>query len=49
MDKRTTAGRMRTARIEIMATIRKKRTLLKRAPDSAATWRIWNLCLSSFL
>jgi hypothetical protein len=49
MDKRTTAGRMRTARMEIMATSRKKRTLLKKAADSAATWRKWNLCLSSFL
>ncbi len=49
MDKRTTAGRMRTARMEIMATSRKKRTLLKIAADSAATWRMWILCLSSFL
>ena len=47
MDKRTIAGRMRTARMEIMAT--RKRTLLKRATDSAATWQMWNLCLSSFL
>jgi hypothetical protein len=46
MDKRTIAGRMRTARMEIS---KRKRTLLKRATDSATTWQMWNLCLSSFL
>jgi hypothetical protein len=49
MDKMATAGRMRTARMKIMATSRRKETLLKRATDSAATWQTWNLCLSSFL
>ncbi len=49
MDKMATAGRMMTARMEIMATSRRKETLLKRVTDSAATWRMWNLCLSSFL
>jgi hypothetical protein len=44
-----TAARMRTARMEIMATSRRKKTLLKRVTDSAATWRMCNLCLSSFL
>ncbi len=49
MDKRATAGRMRTARMEIMATSRRKKTLLKRVTDSATTWRMWNLCLLSSL
>jgi hypothetical protein len=37
MDKMATAGRMMTARMEIMATSTRKETLLKRATDSAAT------------
>jgi hypothetical protein len=51
MDKMATAGRRMTARMEIVAntTSRKKEILLKRVTDSAATWRMWNLCLSFFL
>jgi hypothetical protein len=40
MDKMVTAGRMMTARMEIMATSNKKKTLLKRVTDSAAARRI---------
>ncbi len=44
MDEMATAGRMMITRMKNMATSKKKKTLLKRATDSAATWRTWNLC-----